>query len=334
MNECKNIVGSVSQQNLWYNRDLIASARQQGGYRLACQESGSKPILDGALSTRFMQPGLSLHTMDAKVVQPFKFETELQPCLKVAVVFRGQTRVHYGDRDLHLDASRASPEGRAVASLIALNRPEHCVLQDRDCGFRRSLTLSLSPQWLEQQQLGGRGTRAFLGKHLNISQWRLPQSVGLMAHQLFALGEDDPASRLMREGFALTLAGSLIQQLEQGETIRDSRALEGRREQQLLELLHSGEADELTMAEIGHRLGMSAATLQRYSRKTLGTSLSRYLRRQRLTKAYQALLKGEVSVAQAAALAGYNHAANFATAFRRAFGVCPKTLAAGKRLEP
>ncbi|WP_246767099.1 helix-turn-helix domain-containing protein, partial [Bordetella pertussis] len=52
------------------------------------------------------------------------------------------------------------------------------------------------------------------------------------------------------------------------------------------------------------------------------------LRGARLTRARLGLERDGLSVAQAACLAGYTSAANFATAFRRAFGVTPGQLRA------
>lgn len=323
------------QQGLLYTSDLVRNARHMGPYRFSCTESGSKPVLEGALSTRFMQPGLSLHTMDARIVQPFRFETRLEPCLKLAVVLNGHTRVTYGDRQLDLGPGmdRGLPAGALAGRVIALNREESCILGDPQCGVRRSLTLTLTPEWLARQQLDRSGTRQFLKQHLRTAEWQLPAPLGLMAQQLFAHEDDGPAGQLMREGFALALAGGLLQHLEQGERAPAPEPLPGRRGQQLLELLHSGEADQLSMAEIGDRLGMSIATLQRHSRKLLGSSLNAWLRRRRLEKAHQALQRGEVSVAEAALLAGYGHAANFATAFKRELGICPGSVARGGRQE-
>jgi AraC-like DNA-binding protein len=52
-------------------------------------------------------------------------------------------------------------------------------------------------------------------------------------------------------------------------------------------------------------------------------STSQYLRVRRLEAARDAILHQGVSVNDAAHLAGYNNAANFATAFRRRFGYAP-----------
>jgi AraC-like DNA-binding protein len=64
-------------------------------------------------------------------------------------------------------------------------------------------------------------------------------------------------------------------------------------------------------------------TLQRHFRAMWGTTVAQYLREGRLSRARLALERDGISVAQAACIAGYGSAANFATAFRRRFGVPP-----------
>jgi AraC-like DNA-binding protein len=55
-----------------------------------------------------------------------------------------------------------------------------------------------------------------------------------------------------------------------------------------------------------------------------GTTVFHYIRTQRLEQARLALESGDVSIAQAAYVAGYTSAANFSTAFKRRFGFTPK----------
>jgi AraC-like DNA-binding protein len=64
--------------------------------------------------------------------------------------------------------------------------------------------------------------------------------------------------------------------------------------------------------------------LQRQFRSVYGTTVFEFLRECRLQRARQALERDGITVGQAALLAGYTSAANFATAYRRRFGLAPK----------
>ncbi|MDO4724231.1 MAG: helix-turn-helix transcriptional regulator, partial [Comamonadaceae bacterium] len=99
-----------------------------------------------------------------------------------------------------------------------------------------------------------------------------------------------------------------------------------RQMQQVRELLDSGAADHWSLQAIAQHHHMSVATLQRHFQLVHGQGVFEYQRRRRLRLAWQALQRAELDVAQAAALAGYRHAGNFATAFRREFGTSPSQL--------
>lgn len=316
----------IRNQKVWHT-NLVRNSRHLKHYHLQ-EKDEHKPVLQGFLATEQFQQGLSLHTVNAQIVQPFSFEAELEPSLKVSVVLAGNTRMNYGEHTLELGPGfgQRVPLANAQACAIALNEAERCSHQATRPDIRQSLTLTLSHQWLESQQVSPSAIRQLLGRHLATCNWRLPEPLGLMAGQILLYTSDDPASRLMREGFALALAGSLIEQLNQPDSKADCGIEETRRGRQLMEFLTSGEADLLSVTEIGNRLGMSAATLQRHARQTLGTSLNTYLRQRRLEKAYQALRYTGASITEAASLAGYTHTTNFTTAFKRHFGECPKAI--------
>ena len=98
--------------------------------------------------------------------------------------------------------------------------------------------------------------------------------------------------------------------------------------QRLTELLDSGAADDLSLAGIAREIGCNATTLQRQFRALRGLSVFEYQRQRRLQQAREALERDGVSVSEAAWRAGYSSPANFATAFKRQFGVSPRQLRA------
>jgi AraC-like DNA-binding protein len=91
------------------------------------------------------------------------------------------------------------------------------------------------------------------------------------------------------------------------------------------ELLDSGAADSWTLADIALELGLHENTLQRRFREAHGCTVFDYLRRRRLDRARTALREG-ATVTDAALAAGYGNPANFATAFKRLFGLSPSSV--------
>ena len=84
----------------------------------------------------------------------------------------------------------------------------------------------------------------------------------------------------------------------------------------------------MSMDELAKQVGMNANSLQRQFRALYGTTIFEHIRESRLLRARQALERDGVTVGQAAMIAGYTSAANFATAYRRRFGIAPKWVRA------
>jgi AraC-like DNA-binding protein len=86
--------------------------------------------------------------------------------------------------------------------------------------------------------------------------------------------------------------------------------------------------DELTLQIISQAAGLNPNSLQRVFRAVQGVTIFEYVRSSKLDRAREALERDSISVGKAAYLAGYTSSANFATAFRRRFGVSPKQIRA------
>ena len=93
--------------------------------------------------------------------------------------------------------------------------------------------------------------------------------------------------------------------------------------------LDSGAADTLTLGAIAQHMGCNPSTLQSQFRQAFGKAIFDHLRESRLRRAAHAITAQGITMAQAAALAGYRSPANFSTAFRRLYGFSPKNLRAG-----
>lgn len=92
------------------------------------------------------------------------------------------------------------------------------------------------------------------------------------------------------------------------------------------ELLEESLDEPPTIAELAQRVRLSESTLKRGFRQVYGTSPFAHLRSLRMGRARDLLSSGKASVLEAAAYVGYSNPSHFATAFRRAFGVNPKTF--------
>jgi AraC-like DNA-binding protein len=135
--------------------------------------------------------------------------------------------------------------------------------------------------------------------------------------------------RLYLESRAIELAAEALHVMSGVEAVPQLRQREQKRINIVRDLLESGTADDLSLDEIARRAGSNASTLQTQFRAAFGTTVFEYLRRTRLTRARIALEREGCSIVEAAGIAGYTSPANFATAYKRQFGITPRQSRAG-----
>ncbi|MEM8685915.1 MAG: AraC family transcriptional regulator [Pseudomonadota bacterium] len=142
----------------------------------------------------------------------------------------------------------------------------------------------------------------------------------------------DPAtsgliSRLLAESCALELLSRYLG-MDQ-ETTGNGFAVSMRDRSRIRDVetyLRSEPGLEHTLAGLARLAGMSTSGLKRKFHAVTGQSVFNYLRGARLETAYRLIADDGWTVAQAAYFVGYRHQSNFASAFRRKFGVTPKQL--------
>jgi AraC-like DNA-binding protein len=125
---------------------------------------------------------------------------------------------------------------------------------------------------------------------------------------------------ILGEAFA-TLGGDASVLMDAGQSTRD--VLKARAARDYIE---ANLDKALTLSDIAREVGVSVSSLQRSFRAVYGNTVVDYLRTRKLEGARDALERGTMSIAEAAFLAGYTSPANFTTAFRRAFGLLPRSL--------
>lgn len=85
------------------------------------------------------------------------------------------------------------------------------------------------------------------------------------------------------------------------------------------------------LAELAAQVGLSETTLKRSFPRVHGTTVFGYVRARRMEEARRLLESGAATVLEASAHVGYSNPSNFAAAFRRQFGVNPKTFQLSRR---
>ncbi|RMX10708.1 AraC family transcriptional regulator [Allofranklinella schreckenbergeri] len=303
--------------------DLARQSRHTGSaYRLCGPDDVQPFALRGRVQTHPMTAGATLHLVDVVDEHAQNVHIQLKPGLRIAWVLRGRADVRYGSQRVLMQPGRGGPTAHAVA----LAEGESFTRYATPGGRESTVSLCLTPDWLAQAACSSADAVSRLSQqHLQCAHWQAPPALHAVLQGL--LGETGLAPELHAlylQGCFQMLAAHALQGLAGPDAGREAAApLRRRPMEQVRELLDSGQADRWSLEAIARHHHMSAATLQRHFQQAFGMGVFAYQRRRRLQQARAALARGEVDVAGAAALAGYRHAANFSTAFRRQFGISP-----------
>ncbi|MCA0302772.1 MAG: AraC family transcriptional regulator [Proteobacteria bacterium] len=311
------------------HRDLVAMSHLVGsGYRaLGNGLHEAEMVARGQFSLSEVRPGLLLHASDARHQRSVTTRMVKDRSINFSVVLAGGWRATLGGRPLASGGS--SPQ----ASTFVLAEPDswqkHVERGDR----ARMVNVLVSPEWLEGEglpagDLSGLAVGALARRHLWSGSWRPSMRSVAMAQQVLSrpvysgvlqrLHLESRAIEIVLEALA-TVTGSVGSVLPVGSASVDLRRLNRVRER-----LDDETGAIPSLSDLARDVGLSVRTLQRRFVEAFGMSVLEYARRRRLELARGLLERDGATVAQAAHAAGYAHAANFATAFRRHFGLMPR----------
>lgn len=166
---------------------------------------------------------------------------------------------------------------------------------------------------------------------------RFHQSLGKMTpamqvalQQILQCPYSHEIKRLFLESKALELLALQLEQwlvLEQGE--RSSGCLKAADLELVCEaadILQQELSQPPSIIALARRVGLNEHKLKVGFRQVFATTVFGYVRTQRLERARQLLLAGDLTVTQAALTVGYASQGHFAAAFRKRFGVNPRSL--------
>jgi AraC-like DNA-binding protein len=263
-----------------------------------------------ALFQARLRPGLELRCSDGPHA-PHVDVRRAPAGLYLVMAMAGEINVAYGGRPLLL-----SPKpGGSVSALVTLQKNESLERIDNVEDPERKLILWMGHDWLAAAGLDAEG------EHLEMRTWASSARLHGLADSILQMPPADTGlSRLRMESRVIDLLGEALSGLMGTGSRRPRNHMQAARE-----LLDSGAANSWSLADIALELGLHENTLQRRFRETHGCTVFDYLRRRRLDQARAALLGG-ASVMEAALAAGYGNPGNFATAFKRLFGVSPGSL--------
>lgn len=295
-----------------------------------------QPVLAGHLAAQTLRPGLGVHCAEVNDLHDMRTRTVVEPGLRVVMLLDGCVDVSFGSRRVNVSArpERGGP-ARPVGLLIGLTQPEIFERRWQRGSYERKVTVTAEAEWLASCSPTGAGrassaVRDFLSRHGAVERWQPSPRAIAIAEQLVRAPTMQPLLlHLFLESRAIELVSEAVASLDRADPDRIAlRPHEYRRARELREFLDGDAFDGLSLDDLARRAGVNAGTLQRQFRAAFGSTIFEYLRESRLQRARVALESRGLSVAEAARLAAYTSPANFATAYKRRFGVSPKTARA------
>ncbi len=258
---------------------------------------------------------------------------QIDPKFLVLVVLRGRQVFYLDDERIELEAS-SEDDATPVAFVVLLMK--QCTLRYAGSWgdpFRK-ISIAGPPDWFDQFQLEYGSQDAlpnFPQTHLDYRIWHPSQDVIRLSQQIVSAPAEDNAKKtgLFRMSRALEILRRLPDECESQATPSNpattDNSNEKLQERIRLHILQNLSSD-LSLNQLEKDLHLNRRSIQRSFKQGYGITLSDFIRKERLNKANRALQQDGISIATAAHIAGYSSSANFATAFRKAFGMAPKQV--------
>ncbi|HHU0623830.1 TPA: helix-turn-helix transcriptional regulator [Enterobacter bugandensis] len=276
------------------------------------QISGS-PVLQGNVEEMTLSSGISLTHSDVHVLQPYETTSRHSSplyMLVVLVVLEGCVTIALNGIDYHVRPGMAFSARLSEEQVMSARHDADSALKTLSFGVypheagREALLESLLLEW---QNLN---TPTFV--------WHVPEFVMSGIQHAQQQRGSMLARKLLLEGLMYQLLGHGLNQRQQPCPSRPEHA----RLERVRSMLEQSPERDHTLAQLAALAAMSPSSLRSKFRQRYGCTLFDYLRDCRLALARRYLLEGH-SVQQAAWMCGYQHATNFATAFRRHYGISP-----------
>lgn len=290
--------------------------------RLACRNPGGDGhiILQGSVEEMMLPSGISLTSSDVRILRPYESTSLHCSPLYMLIVLEGRVAVRLKQRQFEVNAG--------MALITRLGEPMMLKTRHQADNHLRTMTLALHPDKMQPGLMASALQDTWERLEIDNGVSRLPDYVITGLRQ--ALDHTSPGltRQLLLEGVMLQALGCSLAANPTAfpQTPPVEPGVRGRLEHVRRRLEQQPEKD-YRLPDLAHFAAMSPTSLTSKFRRHYGLSVFDYLRDCRLALAHRYLQQG-YTVQQAAWMSGYQHATNFATAFRRRYGVAPSAIRA------
>lgn len=317
--------------------DLASSAALAGhGFKITDPDlAGNDTALTGDYRLVRLRSGLILHATDTIDTHDLTNEIVQHPGITCSLFLEGRVAVEMGDKKFDFGPGKTSEYSKLEGTVVARAHPERFVRHSKRGMHVRKVNVTVTREWLERDELElsrNAMISRFSYDHLSCVRWKpSPRLVAIAEQILHPPAYSSLLKDLYLESRAIEIVAEAMHAIARPDPVVPSSTLRPHDRQRIgkaRELIDNLLNQPFTLESIARESGMSANTLQRMFHAAYGMTVFDYVRRARLQRARDAIEREGISIAQAAHIAGYTTAANFATAFKRLYGLTPKAFRA------
>lgn len=289
--------------------------------------AAGQPLVTGKVRGCEIRPGLYVHCADVENLRDFPLQVDEVEGIHITLLLKGRVTVSFGAVPVTLAC------GSRNAVIVCLREPVRFVRHGRCGDHEGKVTITLGREWFARAS--ELYARLQSGPAVAcVHDWSPSPRALMLASELLYPQETD--ANLLPLYLEVRVTEIVSEALGHLATPGMRRPVQGgtghlspRQHLRMRALRDRLDADphlSLSVAELARESGLSVSTLQRKFRAAFDVSVMAYVRQLRLERARMALEREGVSVQEAAGVAGYGCAENFATAFRRQYGCSPKQV--------
>jgi len=290
----------------------------------------NSPVIKGELCFNTLPSGMKVHCTDVIEEQSGKTTSEINECISINFLLKG--KVEYS-----LDNNRFmfSADEKPLAFVSCIGEKQLFTRYFNQGEHIRKLNISVDQNWLLSRCVNEEdlliATKMFSLKQA-VYRWECSQETLELVERLFEYHHNNSLlANLKAEQIASQLFSIYYQQVD---LVSSDNAItptsscnnnvyeDAYFEKQLEAIIYQ----PLSLAQISTHLGASISSLQRYFKAKHQLTLKEYIRNQKLEHARRSLVFDKQSIGEVAYIAGYKHASNFSTAFKKYFNVTPAEL--------
>ncbi|MFP2432771.1 helix-turn-helix domain-containing protein [Enterobacter ludwigii] len=303
-----------SAKRLFFVEDFQIFGERYGiDYRfpqLKDAQVNNRAVLQGNVEEMTLSSGISLTHSNVRVLQPYETTSRHSSPLYMLVVLEGGVTIVLNGVEYVVRSGMAFSSRLSEEQIM-------CARHDADSTLK-TLSFGLFPHDARREALLESLLQEWQSLNAPTLVWHVPEFILAGIQHAQQQGLSALSRQLLLEGLMYQLLGQGLAQRQQSFPCRPEHT---RLERVRSRLEQSPEQDH-TLAQLAALAAMSPSSLRSKFRQRYGCTLFDYLRECRLALARRYLLEG-YSVQQAAWMCGYQHATNFATAFRRHYGIAP-----------